>query len=252
MAFNDLELELQKVGLDSREAKVYLAALEIGPSPVQKIAQRAGIPRATVYLVLDDLQNKGFVTTYDEGKKTFFVAESPERLITLAEEREIDAKQRKETVTKLVPELIARGQFGKKSRKTTVKFYEGPTAMKAQLRDDLAQAGGEVLNIFVRDKTENILNKIGVNNVGEMRKRAKMKRRIIYTNSNNQPHAQYPADEAVFVPNSELPIKADIAVIGDRVALVPYDSPMRGIAIEDAAIADSFRSLFNLLWSKFK
>ena len=65
---NNLELELQHIGLNEREAKVYLAALELGPSPVQKIAQRAGIPRATVYLVLDDLRSKGFVTTYDEGK----------------------------------------------------------------------------------------------------------------------------------------------------------------------------------------
>ena len=71
---NNLEIELQRVGLDERQAKVYLAALELGPSPVQKIAQRAGIPRATVYLVLNDLQGKGLITTYDEGKKTFFVA----------------------------------------------------------------------------------------------------------------------------------------------------------------------------------
>ena len=70
MAPNNLEFELQKIGLDEREAKVYLATLELGPSPVQKIAQRSQVPRATTYLVLDDLQNKGFVSTYKDRKST--------------------------------------------------------------------------------------------------------------------------------------------------------------------------------------
>src|SRR3990167_11319830 len=99
---NNLEIELQRVGLGERAAKVYLAALELGPSPVQKIAQRAGIPRATVYLVLDDLRSKGFVTTYDEGKKTFFVAESPEKLGDLIDRREDELKKQRQAMEGLV------------------------------------------------------------------------------------------------------------------------------------------------------
>src|SRR3989338_4220338 len=100
---SSLELELQRIGLNEREAKVYLAALELGPSPVQKIAQRADIPRATAYLVLDDLRQKGFVSTYDEGKKTFFVAESPERLLVFLKEREVEVKTQREVAQQIIP-----------------------------------------------------------------------------------------------------------------------------------------------------
>src|SRR3989344_7665668 len=133
---NNFEIELQRTGLDERGAKVYLAALELGPSPVQKIAARAGIPRATVYLVLSDLQGKGLITTYDEGKKTFFVAESPSQLELLVERREAEFKAQKEAIKNLVPELISRGQFEQGGR-PMVKYYEGPNAVKSWLKDNL-------------------------------------------------------------------------------------------------------------------
>ncbi|MBI3251348.1 MAG: TrmB family transcriptional regulator, partial [Candidatus Andersenbacteria bacterium] len=59
---------LKHLGLKDKEAAVYLAALQLGPSPVQNIARRANVVRATTYVILEDLQKKGLVTHYKEGK----------------------------------------------------------------------------------------------------------------------------------------------------------------------------------------
>lgn len=250
----NLELELQRIGLNEREAKVYLAALELGPSPVQKIAQRAGIPRATVYLILDDLRNKGFVTTYDEGKKTFFVAESPERLSGLLDEKEAQLQVQKEAIKKLVPELMSRGQFEKTDR-PIVRFYEGAEALKTLIRDNLSHAvKGETIGMLCHDRTEKLLLKAGISwdYLVSRRKQAKISRRLIYTWKDQQPEAKRVAHNAVYIPYKEFPCNADIAISGDRVSIVPYDEPIRGVVIEDNAIADNVRLIFDLLWSAYK
>ncbi|OGY42953.1 MAG: hypothetical protein A3G57_03675, partial [Candidatus Andersenbacteria bacterium RIFCSPLOWO2_12_FULL_45_8] len=227
---NDLELELQKIGLDEREAKVYLAALELGPSPVQKIAQRAGIPRATSYLVLDDLRDKGFITTYDEGKKTYFVAESPERLTNLVDEREADIKRQKEVINKLVPELISRGQF-ERGQRPVVRYYEGAQAIGGFVRDLLTGRGGEVLNILHLDRAIKTLEQTGfpIEKVRERRAKNRIKSRVIYT-ANNGPVKGYSAKlrQAKFIPVDQYPLEADISVRGDRVFFIPYSIPLRG------------------------
>src|SRR3989338_8135548 len=182
MTATNLELELQKVGFDAREASVYLASLELGPSPVQKIAQRAGIPRATVYLVLDDLQNKGVVTTYEEGKKTYYVAEPPKHIADLVEENALKVKQQQETIKRLSPELTSRGQF-EKGERAIVRYYEGNQAVGSFIKDLLSGVGGDVLGILNIDKAIKTLEQAGfpIEKVRERREKNKIKSRVIYS-----------------------------------------------------------------------
>lgn len=247
---NNLELELRQTGLDEREAKVYLATLQLGPSPVQKISQRAGIPRASVYLVLNDLQKKGLISTYDENKKTFFVAESPNRLEQLIEKKEAEFIKQKEAAKHLIPELISQGQF-EKGERPVVKYYEGPNAVKSWLRDNLSIKGEELLNIFHRDRANATLEKIGLDfsEVVSLRKKYKINARVIYT-ANKGPIEGYstPERQAKFVSPDKYPFEADIVIRGDRIFFAPYNSPLRGVAIEDKAIANTMKMVFEVLW----
>ncbi len=248
----DIELELQRVGLSDREAKVYLAALELGPSPVQKIAQRASIPRATVYLVLDELRAKGFVNTYNEGKKTFFVAESPDRLSNLLDERENEIKRQRAAIKQLIPNLMSRGQF-KKGERSLVSFYEGPKALKALIRDNLRNAaGGEALGFFSHDDAESMLEKMGVtwDDLVHWRKRDKINRRIIYTWRQKEPPKEHHVKNAKYIPFEDFPCAADISIVANRVAFVPYNDPIRAVAIEDEAVASALRAVFEALWNR--
>ena len=255
MTATNLELELQKVGFEAREASVYLASLELGPSPVQKIAQRAGIPRATVYLVLDDLQNKGVVTTYEEGKKTYYVAEPPQHIADLVDENEIRVKQQKDTLKSLIPELTSRGQF-EKGDKPMVKYYEGAQAVGAYIKDLLSRQGGEGLGILNLDKAINTLEQVNfpIDKARERRKKHNIKSRVIYTTDSNQPVLDYSISErqAKFVPVDLYPFDADITIRGNKIFMVPYSIPIRGVSIEDKAIANTLKQVFELLWANLK
>lgn len=250
MTVTNLELELQKVGFDAREASVYLASLELGPSPVQKIAQRAGIPRATVYLVLDDLQNKGVVTTYEEGKKTYYVAEPPQHIADLVEENALKVKQQQETIKRLIPELASRGQF-EKGERPMIRYYEGPRALQTFIHDIFSSKGKEIINFYHLDRAVETLANGGYSMEEVRKKRAKISltSRVIYT-SKNGPVTGYSTKERVakFIKEKDYPLEADISVRGKSVFLFPYSNPPRGVTIEDSAIANSLKTIFDLLW----
>lgn len=247
----DLENGLRKLGLDEKQAKVYLAALELGPSPVQKIAQRAGIPRATTYLVLDDLKNIGLVTTFEQGKKTNFVAEAPRQLSDLVERNEKTLEEQRELVKTVIPELDKLGQF-KQSIRPVVRYYEGSTAVRSFVKDLLSQkTGGEVLNFLHLDKAEKTLASANypIEKVREQRLKLKINSRVIYTSSKGpQKNANTPLRKAKYLVEKDLPFDADISIRDNKVFFIPYGTTLRGIVIEDEAIAQAMKIIFNLTW----
>lgn len=97
--------ELTNLGLSEKEAKVYLAALELGKCPVQKISQKAGVNRATTYFIIKGMMKKGLMSSYTEGKKQFFFAEAPEKLKILFKDQELALKRKEEYLEKIITKI---------------------------------------------------------------------------------------------------------------------------------------------------
>jgi len=91
-----IELELRKLGITEKEAKIYLAGLELGPSSVQKIAQLTKITRPTTYETIRKLEQKGLFSEAKQKTKRYFTAQSPERILGIlrTQKREIEEKER--------------------------------------------------------------------------------------------------------------------------------------------------------------
>ena len=75
--------ELQKIGLSANEATVYLASLEMGPSTILELSKQSKIKRPTTHFVMEGFIKKGLASSFEKGKKRYFVVESPERLLTI-------------------------------------------------------------------------------------------------------------------------------------------------------------------------
>lgn len=242
--------DLQELDLEEKEAQVYLAALELGPSPVQKIALRAHIPRATTYLILDSLREKGLITTFDKGKKSFFAAESPQQLSMLLAEKVRTMQRQKEILNDLLPLLDERGQF-EKSNRPTVRYYEGPQALNAFIRDSFAPHQGELLGIIHLDRATETLQQanFAIEKVAKRRNQLKIPTRMIYTSAHGpRPGYSNPQRQAKYVMEKDFPFETDISVRGDFVFFMPYGAPLRGVAIQDKAIANTMNLVFELMW----
>ena len=61
-----LEEGLSEAGLSEYERRAYLTVLELGSASATDIAERADVPRSRVYDVLRDLEDDGYVETYEQ------------------------------------------------------------------------------------------------------------------------------------------------------------------------------------------
>ena len=63
---------LKQLGLLEKEAKVYLASLELGEATVLELAKKSALNRTTVYVEIEKLGQRGLVSSIEKGKKRYF------------------------------------------------------------------------------------------------------------------------------------------------------------------------------------
>jgi len=122
-----IELELRKLGLREKEVRIYLAGLELGPSSVQNIAQKASLTRPTTYEILKKLKEKGLFVEAKQKEKRVFVAQSSERILGILriQKREIEEKERE------FIRIIAALEAKYPKEKEGIKIYRGREGLKA-------------------------------------------------------------------------------------------------------------------------
>ncbi len=129
------EAILKGLGLNDKEIAVYLALIELGPSPVRAISTKSKVNRGTTYDILKALQNQGLVSFYDTKSHQYFVAEPPEKLIFLLEQKSNSIEELKSKIQSALPQIRAR--FEKQGGKPAVKLYEGLSGIRYILEDVL-------------------------------------------------------------------------------------------------------------------
>ncbi len=119
---------LEKMGLTEKQAKVYLACLELGGGNVTNIAKKAGVQRTTCYPILDELLSLGLVSKSKQKKRGYFLVEDPKTL-------EQNTKLKLQTIQETLPELNA--IYNVLPQKPKVLFYEGEEGAKNIFNDIL-------------------------------------------------------------------------------------------------------------------
>ena len=69
-----MESELKLLGLNDVDIKIYLTLLNLGESLASEIAHKAGTPRASIYDILERLEQEGLVSHIIKDFKKYFSA----------------------------------------------------------------------------------------------------------------------------------------------------------------------------------
>ena len=238
-----LEQELISIGLNEKEAKVYLSSLELGQSTVQSIALKAAINRATTYFIIDGLMQRGLITSFNKGKKQYFFAADPERLLEILEREKENIESKKENFKKLLPQL--RSLNNKETGKPVVRYYEGKEGIVSMVDEIMKVAEGDVYTAYSVDSLNNVFDEKDIIRWRKKRVERGVEMKVIYTYKNGE-LTNIPKSNTVKVPFDKFPITCDIAVYGDKLRIASFENRMVGVVIEDAEVARSMRAVLQL------
>jgi len=227
---------LENLGLSNNESKIYLALLELGSVTANKIAEKAGIHRRTVYDILEMLIEKGLASYIIEANKKYYQAESPERLLNVLEEKEKNFK-------KILPELMLKRKLSKAPQEINV--FRGKKAVQ-QLAEDMLSSkisysfgsSGKFKEVLGETYYINWLNKI-------KQKRNKLK--IIL--SKKKLKEKFPENVEIRYIQEDYILPSSTTIFEDKVLILIFAEQPVGILMRSKEISKAYLKYFELLWS---
>lgn len=246
-----LEKELQNLGLSEKEAKVYLATLELGTASAHEISKKSSINRATAYFVLKSLMKLGLVGEVDEDKTTKYSAENPGQLEVFLKKKEQEIKESERRFHELLPEL--RSIYNASDDKPIVKYYDGPEGPK-HLRTDILSSKDKDLYIFTNaDMVTGVFSEEENKQFTKEKKNRKIKTKYLYTSKKDELPTNKEGERERFDPDN-YPVNADIAIYGDTIKISKVYNPKNIgiITIKDKDIVSTLKSLYLLAWNNVK
>jgi sugar-specific transcriptional regulator TrmB len=253
--------KLTKSVLTEKEALVYVSVLELKGAFPSRIAKYAGIRRPTAYDVLTTLSIRGLVNEIKNKNKIFYQIEKPENILKFTKVRLSQAEESVNKIDELLPELKDVYVSGVNQPKIT--YYSGEKGL-FEMFDDMTinQKSYEMLNFTNGKEFVNILDD---HNIDFYRQYIARKgtngitTRIIMPSSAEDKKAREVFYEKVdkkywpecrYIEEGKFPSASEITVYGtNKVAISNFKKDQEtGVIIEDQAIHDMMKSIFELSW----
>ncbi|NQU99458.1 MAG: hypothetical protein HQ538_01860 [Parcubacteria group bacterium] len=236
----ELYQQLKQLGLEEKQARVYLASLELGPDTVLNIAYKSDIKRPTTYVILEELIKKGLIAITPKKKTTLYTAENPKKILT-------QIKQREKIFKKISPLLQALNN--QKASKPKVMFYEGKEGVR-RAYDDIYK----VKEIWFFASIKKIQNEL--NDVLEKFDKTIASKQIKSLICNQPEDIEYSKKmiklknyETKILPKKYKSFSIDCAIYENKIAIFSYfKKELMAIVIENQGIADSFKTIHQLAW----
>ncbi len=245
---------LEQIGLTEKEAKIYLALLEMGAQGATTIAQKTQINRTTCYLILENLKEKGLISTHTEANVQFFEAQEPSSLLTYINKRQNELVTQQNIIQSNLPylEAIKKSITGS----TTTKYFKGKEGIINLYKEtlstndkiiysflDITKIPQELLNII--DQTyvnERIEKQIHAKIINISTKNAGTGSKSIYSDSESLREFKN-----IFT-NQEITV--EIQAIGDKTILTNFaPDNLFGVLIKNKELATTIKTLHKIMWS---
>ncbi len=236
---------LENVGLSEKEARTYLALLSLDEETPRAIAIKARLKRPTVYAVLEQLQQRGYVSRVKRGNTWHYRALNPYALIE-------DRFHKYTALEKAVPELLALN--ANRSSRPEMRVFEGKRGL-IQVMEDTLNSSTEILawadmaeitnGLFVDYWQEYIERRIEIGLWCRM---------VLCDSKEAREFKKRGADElreAYLVSRKRYPFKNEMNIYDDKICIISHED-LVGVIIENNNIANSQRSIFRMCFEYAK
>lgn len=233
---------LQNLGISEKAAKIYLATLALGTAAVKDIALKSELKRPTVYVHLGELLNAGLLEKYPSGKKEYYKATDPKKLLARA-------THNLKEVEYLIPELTA--LQGSVAGRPQVSILEGRSAL-LQVYEEICRANSicfwsdlKAVEIHFSQMFIKIAESIKLNEIRT--------REIIADTAEAKSSNRRFAATAGKTYASRLAVKSGInndnAIFGDTLAIFRIQqNNLFVVLIKEPTIAATMKTMFDMAW----
>lgn len=206
------------------------------------LAKKTGIKRPTLYLILDNLINRGIVALVPQEKKRLYIALSPERIAQ-------DLADRTRSLQEVLPRMMA--MFKNQSEQPKVQVLESSEGMMNAYREITTfKKDQKILTFFSFDVIGQEFEKMWDLFLDMYKKHHVAGRDLV-----SGDYTRYPwIAKAKRIPNYEIrqvpegfQFFSDSVIYGNKVVFLSYKKRF-AVIIESEDIADSMRTLYNLAW----
>ncbi len=239
--------QLTDLGFSDKEASVYLALLELGPSTTTEISRLGGINRTTGYDILESLASEGLINSIGETKIQKFVAESPEKVISFLENKIKQSQEKLEQAYTLLPELLSVYNVKEKPK---VKFYEGIERVKEAFEDTLT-ADKEILGYAVGTDAFKAVGEGYLRNYFKRRVEKNIKVKVIAPDDPDTLKViakdREELRESLVVPRDKFYFTTETNIYNNKILNVSWKEKF-AVVIESKEIVDAQKKVFELAW----
>lgn len=234
---------LAEAGLDPKSARLYLTLLRTRRMTVAELARESGVKRATCYEHLDQLLSRNFVTRIPVGKRMFYSANDPKKIVAEFRKRLETLESKAEVLQNIRNEVVHRPR---------VVFYEGRREIR-NIYNELFKTVGDAYSIF---PAETFFQSFTVQDYDDFDKEIskhafrtydllsqdRYYKRVREIRSKNSSSKKYDKKLPKDFKNN-----VDVLVFSDKVALISLRD-LSALVIQNSDIAELFRSLHGFIW----
>lgn len=240
--------ELRGLGLSEKESRVYLAAIKLGSTTMQKIAKVSGVNRATTYVLVEHLMKRGLMSSYTKRKKRYFTVEAPEKLQRLLETERAELKEKEAMINHVMPQLHNLFEATHGGDKPQVRFYEGINGVR-NFRDEVLKCKDKNLyNLYHNPKRRDAYED---NELQDFRAKCEKKGihfNIFYSSPEGptKSNDRYSNVTYHYIPNEAYNSVTEYVAFDNKLMISTQEEDWLGIIIESKEIADSFKQILKL------
>ncbi|MES2023362.1 MAG: helix-turn-helix domain-containing protein [Patescibacteria group bacterium] len=239
--------ELMELGLEEKEAGIYLASLVLGATTILKLSNQSGINRTTAYEIIESLERKGLMKKEIHGLKTLYSPEPPERL-----ENTLETKR--SLLAKILPELD--GKYYLKSTGSSIKYYEGLTAIKNVYNDIIKDLKPRDFYYCISNTAlwQNLEDDYFMkNHVEKFTYMREINRRLLFVDSpeaKRRKETEKNFNEKVRLLPKNSNIHTDMVITPYKIVTFQLHEPYVALVVENKTMIETQKEIFGLLWDK--
>lgn len=231
---------LINLGFKKHQASIYLACLELGMATPSEIAKKAGVVRPYFYDLVEDLIKDGLVIKTIKGKRKYFYAENPEKILQ-------NQQNKLKAIEALMPQL--KSIHNTTANKPEVSFYEGRSGIN-KVYDDALKNEGEII-AFTTEKFLLADGKELSNDYIQKRVRAKIPLRVIGPASKELIELKSKDEKELrqtkILPQEIFTSDIELGIYSNKVDFINFNKEF-GLIIESKEIADVMKRIFEIIW----